>query len=194
MEHEHLIGINMKYLASILLIWLILPSIGFGQALNVTTTPVTITLENAETGFDLTASGKWTVQFVQDVWKKNVNEVVYKLYPDKSDRSAAVITAMEAVRSEFTSYMAETLQNGNYTAEDTRGNGLSLTSVINSLFNGACFEDGVTCELYMKINKKQYTLKVDIGGETAAATTHRANIVTQFAIIDSASNAGDYYE
>jgi len=188
----------MKLLALILLAYM-LPAYIFGQALTVTTTPVTITLENAEAGFDLTDSGKWFIQFGQDDWEKTIGKTRYILYPVEDDdgvktnATQPVLDAMAAVRTEAATYIAETLQAENYTVKGSRGAGLSLSSVTTSKFNAMCFEDGIFCQLYTEENNTQYILRVDLSGETAAATTARANIVTELGNIDGPANTGAFY-
>ena len=71
---------NMKILTLLLIAWMLMASV-FGQTLTVRTSPVTITLENAEERLNLTVSGKWFIQFTRNDWDKKINEKSYNLYP-----------------------------------------------------------------------------------------------------------------
>jgi len=178
----------MKYITYILLF---LPFIVLGQAETVTIASTNITLEDTETGFDLTSAGKWEIQFKQDDWIKHKKT----LYPVKTDRTAAVITAQAAVKTELNKYIKEALENGFYTVQG-EGVGLVLSAQTSFTYIGVCFKDGEFCEIITRQNNKQYILNLypTLTDESSAATTARANIVTQLAIIDVAADAGSFYK
>ena len=77
----------MKYLTYTLLASMLVPLLGFAQGRSVAISSVNIILESVDSGFDLEASGKWFIQFSQDDWIKHGKT----LYPDKTDRTRAVI-------------------------------------------------------------------------------------------------------
>jgi len=179
----------MKILALLLLSWMPMASV-FGQERSVTIDSRAITLETAD-GMDITTAGKWFVQFKQDDWiKKNKT-----LYPNKSDRTRAVSDAQVAFKAELDKYVIAALNAGKFTIE-SRGSGLTLSA--RTLFNyfAVEFEDGVVCRIYIRHENKQYTFSLfdNLADETAAATTARANMVTQLAIISNAAGVGNFYE
>lgn len=179
----------MKILALLLLLTYLIPSFIFGETVRIESR--SITLEDTEPGFDLTAPGKWFVQFAQDDWEKSGKT----LYPDKSDLTRAVVDAQALFKAELKVYVIAALESGSYTVQG-RGAGLVLSAPIDFTYIAACFVDGEFCEIYTWQNNKQYILNLypDLNDESSEATTARANIVTQLAIIDSAADTGGFYK
>lgn len=176
---------------------LIFPLIGcmlmafvFGQERIVTIPPMDIVLEQADGGFDLTASGTWFVQFKQDDWTK----LRKTLYPIKADRTRAVSDAQAAFKSNLDAYVIEALKAGKY----GQGIGTGVTLSARTVFGyiAVSFKNGEYCRVYVRESNKQYTLSLfdNLADETAAATTARANMVTQLGIIEIAADIGNFYE
>ncbi len=188
--HDLLTGINMKYLASILLIWLMLPAIGFGQSRTVTIASTDIVLEDSDLSFDLAASGKWFIQFSQDDWLK-----LHKtLYPVKTDRTRAVSDAQDAVKANLDIYVIQALQGGHYTRK--KGSGVTLSARTVITYDAVSIEPGMPIKIYVRNNNKQYTLTLypDPSDENATAITAKADLMTELGIIESAAKAGSFYE
>jgi len=185
----------MKYFLFILLLaFLFVPSLFSQQTVTIAST--NITLEETES-FDLTASGKWFIQFANTSTAQP--EVWYKLgktlYPDISDRTQAVIDAQALVITNLNTYVKEAIESANYTAIN-EGTGLVLSSQTSITYDFAYFKDGKLFQICVSNDGKNCLLALypDLTQETSAATTARANIVTQLAIIDSAANTGNHYE
>ena len=157
---------------------------------SVTINSRAIALEAAD-GVDITTAGKWFVQFKQDDWIKNGKT----LYPNKADRTRGVSDAQIAFKAEADKYVIAALNAEKFTVEG-RGTGITLSA--RTLFNYFAieFQDGVLCRIYIRHENKQYTFTLfdNLADETAAATTARANMVTQLAIISTAADAGNFYE
>ena len=177
----------MKLLYLILLACM-LPTLAFGQERSVTIDLRAVALEAAD-GMDVTTAGKWFVQFNQDDWIKKGKT----LYPDKSDRTGAVADAQEAFKLELDKYVIAALNAGKFT-QDSTGTGVTLSARTSFNYFAVGFEDGVSCMICVRSNNKQYdlTLFTDLRDETAAATTARANMVTELAKISTAADAGGF--
>jgi len=179
----------MKILTLLLIGWMLMASV-FGQERSVAIDSRAIVLETAD-GMDITTAGKWFVQFNQKDWIKNGKT----LYPNKSDRTRVVSDAQAAFKAELDKYVIAALNAGKFTAEK-RGTGLTLPARALFKYFAVEFEDGVLCRIYIRHENKQYTYTLfdNLADETAAATTARANMVTQLGIIENAADAGNFYE
>ena len=177
----------MKYLIYILLL---IPLFVFAQERQVTIPSTDIVLERTDGSFDLTAAGKWFVQFPQHDWLKHSRT----LYPNKTDRTRAVSDAQAAFKVELDKYVIEAIQGGFYSQQTGASVILSARTIFKYI--AVSFKDGEFCKVYVREKNRQYilTLFPDLDDETSAATTARANMGTQLAIIDSAANAGGFYE
>lgn len=162
----------------------------FAQERQVTITSTDIVLEKADLAFDLTASGKWFVQFQQDDWLKHGKT----LYPDKADRTRAVSDAQGAFKSQLDVYVIAALRGGFYSQRTGTGVTLNARTVFGYI--AVSFEDGEHCKIYVREKNKQYilTLFPDLNDETTAATTARTNMATQLAIVSDAAKTGNFYE
>ena len=185
---SHNINPMMKYI--ILTLALALFAWAVAAARTVTITSSTITLESAET-VDLTTAGKLFVQEPQDEWVKNGKT----MYPDKTDRTAAVITAQGLFFDNLDIYVKAAIEGGFYT-QAGEGSGLALTSQTTVDYIAVCMEDGVFCELYIRQNNKQYILNLypDLSAESVTASTARADMLTQINIVIEASNTGGFWD
>lgn len=178
----------MKYAIALLILLPLLT-----QAATVTLPAAqNVTVENPD-GVDITTVGqKWYVQDIQDEWV-----VAGKiLYPTKDDRTQAVIDAQADLKTEFGIYLVEALVAGKdigYTVTTT-GTGSILTSITSFDWQAFEFIDGTSCKVIFRDggNECHLLLFVDLNDETTAATTARANMVTEFAIITTAADAGSF--
>ena len=179
----------MKILRLILLSWMLM-SFVFGQERTVIIDSRAIVLEVAD-GMDITTAGKWFVQFKQDDWIKKGKT----LYPNKADRTRTVSDAQIAFKAEVDKYVIIALNLPAITVEN-KGTGVTLSARILFKYFAIEFKDGGLCRIYIRHENKQYTYRLfdNLADETAAATTARANMVTQLAIISTAADAGNFYE
>jgi len=175
----------MKILS--ILVLAILPLFTFAAHQTITTT-ASVTVE-ATKSVDLTTAGKWSIQFVQDDWVK----LSHTLYPDKSDRTAAVITAQADFKTAANDYVTLALNGGFYS---TKSKGAGLIRLAGSFSYVAMdFEDGLLCKIYVRQNNKEHALVLysDLDDESTDATKARASMVTELANISTPASADSFY-
>lgn len=173
----------------ILLIWLLLPLLGFGQGRSVTIISTDIVLERVDTGFDLEAPGNWFIQFNEKRWVK----LGKTLYPVKADRTRAVIDAQDAVKSNLDTYVIQAVQGGHYTQRE--GSGLTLNARTIFSYIAVDIELDKPIKIYVRYKNKQYDLILypDPADENAAATTAKANIMTELGIIELTAKTDGFF-
>jgi len=168
---------------------LFLPLLVFSRSVAITSS--TVTLQATEAGVDLTTAGHFFVQVDQDDWEKNGKT----MYPDKTDRSAAVITAQAEFLTQADIYIKQCIESGFYT-QQSEGAGLDLASQTAIDYSVICMDGDIGCELYVRQNNQQYILNLypTLSDESTAATAARVAMIVERDIIVSASDAGSFWK
>lgn len=180
----------MKYLAYILLIWLLMPLCGFGEGRSVSISEVDIVLERVDPGFDLEAPGRWFINFSEDRWRKSGKT----LYPVKSDLTRAVSDVQNAVKANLDTYVIQAIQGGHF----GQGQGSGVTLGARTIFDyiAVTIEPNKSIVIHVRNKNKQYDLELypDPSDENAVAVTAKANLMTELGKIQGPAKAGGFYE
>jgi len=152
-----------------------------------------VTVENKIDDIDV-RGGKWFIKLNRDKWVKIVSQGRFTLYPDKADRTQAVIDAQAAFESDLASYIKLAL-DGCFYANSRSGVGLTLEAPFELKYHAVNYCSDMPCQIYTRVKNKEYALKLypNEEDESQAAKDLRTNMSANLKIIEDAAEAGTFY-